>query len=106
MYFAVTRERGPSWNTSLPMREQKRFSDHAAFMDRLAEERFIVLGGPVGNNAQEEFSRALFLVKAESERDIETRLEADLYTTMDMLRITMIEPWHILLGNERLNSAG
>jgi uncharacterized protein YciI len=102
-YFAVTRERGPAWDVSLPMREQKLFADHAAFMNKLADERFIVLGGPIGDDAEGRFSKALFLVKAESEREIETRLDADPYTTMDMLRISKIEPWHILLGNQMLN---
>jgi len=105
-YFAVTRERGPAWNVSISMRQQKRFAEHATFMDRLAEEGFIVLGGPLGYEAELKFSRALFLVRAESESAIEMRLDADPYTAMGMLRVTKIEPWQILLGNERLNFTG
>ena len=47
-YFAVTRNRGPAWDASLPMREQKQWTGHAAFMNRLVEEGFVVLGGPLG----------------------------------------------------------
>jgi uncharacterized protein YciI len=62
---------------------------------------FIVFGGPVREASKPGFSRSLFLVNAESESAVERRLEADPYTQMDMLRITRIEPWEILLGNSR-----
>jgi uncharacterized protein YciI len=97
-YFVVTRERGPAWDASLAMREQKQWAKHAAFMNQLAEEGFIVLGGPVGDEAKLEFSKALFVINADSERTIEMRLNADPWTAMGMLRITKIEPWEILLG--------
>ena len=101
-YFAVTRERGSAWDTSVPMRQQKQWAEHAAFMNGLEEEGFIVVGGPIGDEPGAGFSRAHFLVKAHSERTIEKRFEAEPYTQMGMLRITKIEPWEILLGKERL----
>jgi len=104
-YFAVTRERGPAWNTTIPMSEQKQWAEHAAFMNRLDKEGFIIFGGPVGDEARPAFSKALFLMKADSERSIRERLEADPYTKTMMLVTTKIEPWEILLGNERLGLA-
>ena len=92
-YFAVTRERGPAWNSSVPMRKQKRWNDHAAFMDALAEEGFVVLGGPLGEGE----SRFLLIFNADSEKAVETRLAADPWTPMRLLQITKIEPWEILL---------
>lgn len=92
-YFAVTRERGPAWNSSVPMRKQTRWNDHAAFMDALAEEGFVVLGGPLGEGE----SRFLLIFNADSEKAIETRLAADPWTPMRLLQITKIEPWEILL---------
>ncbi len=93
-YFAVTRERGPAWNSSKSMREQKRWNDHAAFMDALAEEGFVVLGGPLGEGEK----RFLLIFNADSEKTIETRLAADPWTSMRLLRIVKIEPWEIPLG--------
>lgn len=101
-YFAVTRERGPAWNASLPMRGQKQWAEHAAFMDWLTEEGFVVIGGPIGDEAGPGFSSALLIVRADSERIIETRLEADPWTQMKILR-TRVEPWEILLGKDRLD---
>jgi uncharacterized protein YciI len=91
-YFAVTREPGPAWDVARPMREQERWDDHAAFMDRLAEERFIVLGGPVGDG-----SRFLHIVEAESAQAVEARLAEDPWAPNGMLRNASIEPWQVLL---------
>jgi uncharacterized protein YciI len=92
-YYAVTRERGRSWVASLAMREQERWDEHAAFMDALVEDGFIILGGPLGDGRM-----TLLIVEAESEHDVEARLADDPWTAMDVLRIAKIEPWEILLG--------
>jgi uncharacterized protein YciI len=92
-YFAVTRERGPRWNPSVPMREQERWDDHAAFMDGLVDNGVIVLGGPIGGGDR----RFLLIFDAESADAIEAGLEEDPWTPMGMLRIASIEPWEILL---------
>jgi hypothetical protein len=47
-YFVVIRERSSAWNWSVPMRWQEKWDEHAAFMDALAEEGFIMAGGPLG----------------------------------------------------------
>ena len=93
-YFAVVRGRGPAWVRSRPMREQVGWTAHAAFMDALADEGVIHLGGPLANDD----SRFLLIFKAENEEAIRTRLAADPWTSMAMLRVLSIEPWQILLG--------
>jgi uncharacterized protein YciI len=93
-YFAVTRERGPRWNPSMPMREQDGWDGHAAFMDGLVEDGLIVLGGPIGAGER----RFLLIFDAESEAAIEARLAEDPWTPMEMLRIVSIEPWELLLS--------
>ena len=95
--FAVLREPGPAWDGSRPMRRQDGWDAHAAFMDALADDGFIVLGGPVGDGR-----RFLFLVKADNETAIEARLAEDPWVPAGMLRIVRIEPWEILLGRSRV----
>jgi uncharacterized protein YciI len=90
--FVVVREPGPSWAASRPLREQERWDEHAAFMDGLADEGFIVLGGPIGDA-----NRALHVVHADSRAQIEARLAQDPWTAMGLLRLVSIEPWEILL---------
>jgi uncharacterized protein YciI len=75
------------------MREQERWDDHAAFMDSLAAEGFIVLGGPLGDG-----SKFMHVVDAASEREIERRLEEDPWTPMRLLRLAGVEPWEVLLA--------
>ncbi|HEX8033669.1 MAG TPA: hypothetical protein VF510_07465, partial [Ktedonobacterales bacterium] len=60
-YYAVLRERGENWNVSLPMRQQEQWEEHAAFMDALADDGFVILGGPLGEG-EEKF---LLIITAE-----------------------------------------
>jgi uncharacterized protein YciI len=78
---------------SVSMREQKRWSDHARFMDALAEEGFVVLGGPLGEGER----RFLLIFNADSENGVETQLAEDPWSRMRLLQIDKIEPWEILL---------
>jgi len=43
-YFVVMRGHGPGWAEGLPMRKQDAWPAHAAFMDQLVSEAFVVLG--------------------------------------------------------------
>jgi uncharacterized protein YciI len=90
--FVLTRERGPSWDSSRGMREQDAWDAHAAFMEGLAEEGFIFLGGPLGDD------RVLHVVVADSAQDVYDRLAADPWEPMGLLRNVSVERWKILLG--------
>jgi uncharacterized protein YciI len=92
-YFLVRRARGPAWDHSRLRREQAGWDEHAAFMDALAEEGVVVLGGPVGEGDGED---ALLVVDAESEAAIRVRLAEDPWAD-DMLTIKTVEPWSVLL---------
>jgi uncharacterized protein YciI len=91
-FYAVIREPGPAWDRSRPMREQAGWEAHAAFMDELAADGFVVLGGPLGDNG-----RALHVIDAESEREIEDRLAGDPWTETGLLVTVSVDQWTILL---------
>jgi uncharacterized protein YciI len=74
------------------MPEQEKWAEHAAFMNALADDGFVVLGGPLGDGA-----RMLLIIDADSEGAIQTRLAADPWTPMGLLRIAKVERWEILL---------
>jgi uncharacterized protein YciI len=101
-YYAVTRERGPAWDHTRPMRQQKYWDDHAAFMDALTDEGYVVLGGPLGAGER----RFLLIFAADNEAQIRTRLAADPWTATNQLHLVSIEPWQILLGNPRRTANG
>ena len=94
IYYTVTRERGESWDASLPMRKQEKWDEHAEFMDALVDDGFIVLGGPLGDG-EEKF---LLISNAESEQEIYARFADDPWTPMRLLRIAKVDRWEILLG--------
>jgi hypothetical protein len=43
--FVVIRSRGPAWQDSRPLEGQADWGPHASFMDSLAAEGVVVLGG-------------------------------------------------------------
>jgi hypothetical protein len=48
-HFVMISQRAGGWDWSRPMRRQDAWEEHAAFMDALADEGFIVAGGPLGS---------------------------------------------------------
>jgi len=94
MFLVMLRQSGPEWDRSRPLEEQSGWPEHAAFMDGLEEEGFVVLGGPLGDGELE----FLFLVDAESTEAIHARLAADPWTPMGVIRIARVDPWQLLLG--------
>jgi uncharacterized protein YciI len=95
-YFVVIRERSSAWNWSVPMRRQEKWDGHAAFMDALAKEGFIVAGGPLGG--EDDAARVMHVVNAAEPDVIEARLAEDPWEPMGMLKTVRIEPWTVLLG--------
>jgi len=94
--FLVSEENGPAWDDGRPRREQAGWDEHGAFMDRLLDEGFVVLGGPVGDG-----ERALLAVEAADAEEVTARLAADPWLRDGVLRIDRIEPWTIWLDGRR-----
>ena len=102
-YFTVTRTAGPAW-TEGGITAQPGIADHAAFMNALADEGFVLLAGPLAGTEQGRL-RALLIVNAEREPEIHRRLADDPWTLAQKLEIASIEPWNTLVGAERLTPA-
>jgi uncharacterized protein YciI len=92
-YYLVERVHGPEWDPSRGRRDQAGWDQHAAFMDALAEEGVVVLGGPVG---EAEGETALLVVAADSEAEIHARLAEDPWTDT-LLTTASVKPWVVLL---------
>jgi uncharacterized protein YciI len=91
MFLVVLRRSGPRWDQSRPIEEQSDWPAHAAFMDALVEQGFIVLGGPLVDE-----QRVVHAVEAESEEAIRVTLGRDPWSETH-LRIDSIDPWTIRL---------
>jgi uncharacterized protein len=92
-YYLVERAKGPAWDHTRGRREQAGWDEHAAFMDALAGEGFVVLGGPIGEGDGE---NVLLVVAADGEATIRARLAEDPWPD-ELLRIESIRPWSVLL---------
>lgn len=90
--FAVTLIRGPGWDESLGIREQQAWTAHAAFMDGLVKDGFILVGGPVGDRRQ-----TLHVVEAADESEIRRHLAEDPWAHTGLLEIGSIQPWALWL---------
>jgi uncharacterized protein YciI len=95
--FAVIVERGREWDWSLPMRKQTDWDAHAAFMDKLANERVILAGGPLGG--EDEARTILHVFDVPDKHAIMKLLDEDPWHRSGLLRIASIDPWNLLLGS-------
>src|SRR5215472_5568535 len=91
-YFAVRLVHGPGWDASRQIREQDAWDAHAAFMDGLVDDGFVILGGPVDDGHE-----TLHLMEAGGEDEVRARLARDPWASADMLRIGRIEAWALWL---------
>ena len=101
--FAVIREAGPGWATG-GIYDQPAVAEHAAFMNALAREDFLLFGGPLARSENGRV-RVLLIVNADDELEIPRRLADDPWVQAEQLVTVSIEPWQILVGAERLASA-
>lgn len=92
--FVVIRTRGPAWQDSRPMESQADWAPHASFMNSLAKEGFVVLGGPLEGSAD-----VLLVTRAKTRDEVRSRLADDPWTVKDLLRITRVAPWTVRLGS-------
>ncbi len=92
--FAVIRSRGASWDNSRPMEQQEDWQSHAAFMDALHAEGFVLLAGPLEGTPD-----FLLIVRARDGEEIKSRLSGDCWAPNGLLRITQVVPWTLRLGS-------
>lgn len=97
--FAVRLVHGPGWDPSRPIRGQDAWDEHAAFMDGLVDEGFIILGGPIGDGEQ-----TLHAVEAADENEIRARLAEDPWASAGLLQVGMIDRWALWLDSRLANS--
>ena len=91
--FAVMRMRGPRWKSGVLMDEQEDWKEHAEFMDRLVEDGFVLLGGPLKGTDD-----VLLIVRAENKTAIHARFDEDVWTRTDLLRTRWVAEWWLRLG--------
>ena len=93
MFLVVLRRCGPEYDHSKPLEEQSGWDEHAAFMDALVDDGFIVLGGVLADEV-----RTAHAVEADSENAIRERLARDPWSGTHLL-VDSIDQWTIRLDS-------
>lgn len=94
--FLVTMEHGPSWDATRRTREQDGWMEHAAFMDALVDEGFVIIGGPLGEE------RAVLAIESTDEGTIRSRLSGDPWQPAGLLYVGSVQEWPLWLdGRQR-----
>jgi hypothetical protein len=94
MFLVVLRRSGPEYDHSKPLEDQSGWLEHAAFMDGLVDDGFIVLGGVLGDEV-----RTAHAVEAGSEDEIRETLARDPWSGTHLV-VDSIDPWTIRLVKE------
>jgi uncharacterized protein YciI len=95
MFHVVLTRSGPEWDPSRPLEGQSGWDEHAAFMDALVDDGFVVLGGPLFDE-----HRVVHAVEAESEEAVRATLARDPWSGTHLV-VAAIEPWTIRLDGRR-----
>ena len=99
IFHVVLHRSGPAWDPGRMLEEQSDWPAHAAFMDALVDDGFVVLGGPLADE-----HRVVHVVEAASEDAIRARLAQDPWS-QSHLQIEAIDPWTIRLDGRRTAEA-
>ena len=100
--FAVIREAGPGWVPG-GIHQQPAVGEHAAFMDGLASDGFVLVAGPLAGSERGRL-RVLLIADGEGVDEVYRRLADDPWQRGHQLLTVSVEPWTILAGAERLEA--
>jgi uncharacterized protein YciI len=91
--FIVTSTAGVNRDHARGTREQAYWDEHADFIDRLVDDGFILLGGPLPDEGG-----AVLVVRAGSEADVRERLATDPWYEQGILALESIRRWDVFIN--------
>src|ERR1700756_1804631 len=90
--FVAISSAGPNRDPSKGTREQPFWDEHAAFIDQLVDEGFILMGGPLIDEGG-----AMLIVNAEVESEVRERLKSDPWFEEGILKLEDVKRWQIFI---------
>jgi hypothetical protein len=97
-YFVVERRTGPLWDPARALEQQTGWTEHAAFMDGLVDDGFVVLGGPLADE-----QRVVLVVEAESADGVRSVLARDPWSGSHLV-VESVDAWTIRLDGRMRES--
>jgi uncharacterized protein YciI len=90
--FIAISSAGPNRDPSKGTREQPFWDKHAAFIDQLVDEGFILMGGPLIDEGG-----AMLIVNAEVESEVRERLKNDPWFEEGILKLEAVKRWQVFI---------
>src|SRR6266567_2281378 len=91
--FVVISSAGPNRDLSKGTREQAFWDEHAAFIDQLVADGFILMGGPLIDEGG-----SLLIVNAEDENEVREKLRNDPWAKHGILKLESVKRWEIFIN--------
>jgi uncharacterized protein YciI len=98
--FLAISSAGPKANPSKLTRQQPFWDEHAAFIDQLVFEGFIMMGGPLIDEAGMPHG-ALLIVSAEDENEVRNKLKNDPWFEKGILKLESVRHWQIFIDERK-----
>jgi uncharacterized protein YciI len=92
--FVLTQVNGPNYDASKHRREQTAWSDHAAYMDKLLADGFVIMGGPLDDG-----EHVLLILQAADEQEVADMLALDPWRPMGILATKTLQRWEVWLDS-------
>jgi uncharacterized protein YciI len=87
---------GPNRDRSKGTREQPFWDEHAAFIDQLVAEGFILMGGPLIDETGLP-EGALLIVNAQDQNEVREKLKNDPWFERGILKLESVKRWEIFI---------
>ena len=94
--FVAISSAGPNRDSSKGTREQPFWDEHAAFIDQLVGEGFILMGGPLVDEGG-----ALLILSAENENEVREKLKNDPWFEHGILKLESVKRWQIFIDEKK-----
>jgi uncharacterized protein YciI len=98
--FIAISSTGPNRDASRGTREQPFWDEHAAFIDQLVEEGFILMGGPLIKENEMPHG-ALLIVIAGDENEVREKLKNDPWFEKGVLKLESVSRWQIFIDTRK-----
>ena len=94
--FVVISSAGPNRDRSMSTREQPLWNEHAALIDQLVAEGFILMGGPLVDE-----SGAMLIVNADDENAVREKLKDDPWYRHGILKLESVKRWQVFIDGRK-----
>jgi uncharacterized protein len=94
--FVIITSAGTNRDFSKDTREQPFWDEHAEFIDKLVDEGFIFMGGPLIDEGG-----SLLIVNAEDENEVREKMKYDPWYEQEILKLESVKRWQIFIDKRK-----